>query len=458
MTSIEATSTSLRRWRAGPGRALVAAVATVAIVALAAVAPVATSAAHAQEAGAPTITSIESWGDSSNDPCCYTAGGVDWTIDPLGVQPTHHRVELVVGESGSTAQVVGSARSYVWWYLTEGETYEVRLSACAGTGEAEECDTATSTFTVPVAPVPHVEVAEVQATPVDPNTVDVSWTYGPATNVSISLVVVTFAPTDGGPEVQTRITDSSRSHQQAGLDPGTTYEVSVGACYVPRPTAPTWYCGSASTTVTTLPGLGSASGVALGPGGQPVPGTVVALYAPTDGWYPTISTEVAPDGSFSFDGVPPGTYAAVAVAPAASALGVIWYGGGRDRGAATPIAISAATPVEGIVIDMAEGASIGGRLTRGGAPVAGAYVMAFAPADRWMGTGLATTDADGNYRFAGLPAGGYRVLAVDPAGEQNVWYGDTVIRAASPELVVSDLDQVDGIDIDLEVVPSHAAA
>ncbi len=83
-----------------------------------------------------------------------------------------------------------------------------------------------------------------------------------------------------------------------------------------------------------------------------------------------------------------------------------------------------------------------------GAPVARAVVAAY---DLRLGYVTTRTDADGNWRITGLPAGGYRVRAVPPDDDPRVqaFLPEAANLCASPVVTVDEDDSQDGLDLTL---------
>jgi hypothetical protein len=109
----------------------------------------------------------------------------------------------------------------------------------------------------------------------------------------------------------------------------------------------------------------------------------------------------ADDGSYAIDDVPPGT---VQIAVAAT---------GFVTATRSDITAEEGKTVSGIDLQLDRGASITGRVTSGGAPVAGAQVAV--TANRMPFFGGTTTDADGNYTLDGV-AEGERTLQFQRTG------------------------------------------
>ena len=77
---------------------------------------------------------------------------------------------------------------------------------------------------------------------------------------------------------------------------------------------------------------------------------------------------------------------------------------------------------------VAGGGLTGTVVAPGGAPVAGAVVWGYQPFDRYVGTYLAVTGADGTYRIDGIdPGTALRIQFVPPAGSRlvNEWFEDS---------------------------------
>ena len=106
---------------------------------------------------------------------------------------------------------------------------------------------------------------------------------------------------------------------------------------------------------------------------------------------PTPQQVHADDGSYAIDNVAPGTFQI-----AVTATGFV-------TATRTDITAEEGKTVSGIDVQLDRGASITGRVTSGGAPVAGAQVAV--TANRMPFFGGTTTDADGNYTLDGVAEG-----------------------------------------------------
>lgn len=166
---------------------------------------------------------------------------------------------------------------------------------------------------------------------------------------------------------------------------------------------------------------GVVKGLVTDGAGQPIAAADVrVLTGGTVDWRPRRQSFTAADGTFAIAGLPRRSVEIVAWHPTgASAIA------GADL-SATPehevkLVLDITGAIEGTVVDPA------------GQPVIDAQVVADPdgtgnPGDRatWQVRGMqeAVTDGAGHFRFAGLPAGGYRVRAARPGASENaLWQG-----------------------------------
>ncbi len=164
----------------------------------------------------------------------------------------------------------------------------------------------------------------------------------------------------------------------------------------------------------------SISGQVVDGAGNPVAGATVGSYLPTDGWTGAAQTTTAADGTYTLVGVAPGANRVAVAPPDGSDLAFQWYGPSTSRAEATPIDVGDGASVVGIDIVLPGAVIITGLVYSYAIPgspgVAGATVWAFRPGDTWVGSAVATTDADGSYELTGLTGDDYRLVAVPPPG------------------------------------------
>ncbi len=150
-----------------------------------------------------------------------------------------------------------------------------------------------------------------------------------------------------------------------------------------------------STTQATAAVDTSISGVAVAPDPLlPIAGQVVnAINRDTGDSY---STYTLNDGSFVFPQVTPGTYALV-------------YEGAIITSSST-VTVADGQAVQGVTLDLISGATLTGETSglQDGAPIPNATIQVIdGPGDSFT----ATSDADGQYVFHGLPDGTYTLIA-----------------------------------------------
>lgn len=181
---------------------------------------------------------------------------------------------------------------------------------------------------------------------------------------------------------------------------------------------------------------GVIRGVVTDPAGKPVAAADVRVV--TRGhvdWRPRRQAFTGDDGRFVITGLPRRPVEIVA-----------WHPSGSS--AITPADLIAKAEHELTIALEVTGAISGKVVDRAGEPVGDAQVIAEPEATGGMdlravwtvrGEQLAVTDAGGGFRFAGLPAGSYRVRAAQPAApEHALWQGNgTVAKPGDPPLTLT---------------------
>jgi len=190
-----------------------------------------------------------------------------------------------------------------------------------------------------------------------------------------------------------------------------------------------------SGTITGWP-FDATAGVALSD-------AQVALFMQGDTSVPVATVAAGPGGTYAFTGIEAGTYLIRASAPGYVTR---WAYYATSAAEATPFALAAGDHIE---VDLAledASTSLGGTVYATAYPsgeqitLAGVTVKVF-PAAATNGPPTATTQTGGtgNYQFAGLPAGSYKVQFVPSAGSGygTVWYGGSANAEDSSVLDVT---------------------
>jgi hypothetical protein len=154
----------------------------------------------------------------------------------------------------------------------------------------------------------------------------------------------------------------------------------------------------------------------------------------------------APDGSYSIDGLPLGTYR---VTTEAIGFARQYYRGIQTYFRATPVSVSALDDTFGVDFALDPGGTISGTVTRsdGAGMLNGARVVAEVPNsfDRYD----AVVTADGSYSITGLPSGSYRVSA-HAGGHVIQYYGDTYVSSEAASVDVVAPQETAGINLALD--------
>ncbi|MEO8700633.1 MAG: sigma-70 family RNA polymerase sigma factor [Kofleriaceae bacterium] len=209
-------------------------------------------------------------------------------------------------------------------------------------------------------------------------------------------------------------TDADGRFQLSGLSPGRIALVARAEGFSSTIVETAIEAGTSKELVIVVEAVVRVRGTIVS-GGTPVPGAEVAAIPPNGAT--TLVTAVSqPDGSFVLDGVTRGT--------------IRWQVRNYTVIAPLQTRIEGA-PVE-LVLEVTREATLRGRVTRDGAPIAGA-VVAWQQVDRAAET---TTDADGRYELANVPAGSVSVAAVSATAGAFTDRERVAITAGS----ITDLD------------------
>jgi len=164
-----------------------------------------------------------------------------------------------------------------------------------------------------------------------------------------------------------------------------------------------------------LPLGGSITGTVTVPAGYSV--TTASVTAEVTAGGPSYTMSVRPDGTYSVDALPAGTYQVRVWAP--SPLYGGYYPGVTSRSAAQAVTVTAGTPHGGIDFALAVGSTITGVVNHwSGSPLAGVNVYATTTDYSSFANGI--TDAAGAYSLTGLAPGKYRIFFTAPAAATSV--------------------------------------
>ncbi|MFJ4167054.1 collagen binding domain-containing protein [Microbacterium sp. NPDC089698] len=174
------------------------------------------------------------------------------------------------------------------------------------------------------------------------------------------------------------------------------------------------FTGVGAASAAPTPGTGSVSGtVTRAADGQPAAGVLVQVSL--QDFSAGESTTTAPDGTFTVEGLQPGTYQ-VSFALGSESYVTQWWQGVKDYWQAARIDVAADQAITGIDASLASAGSLSGTATRSadGSPAAGIQVNAYSPEG---GQHFAITDDAGGFRMFGMAPGNYQLGFSDPSGQ-----------------------------------------
>lgn len=250
-------------------------------------------------------------------------------------------------------------------------------------------------------------VTETKKVKVAGREMQVDFRLGRGADVHGVVVTETGAPVAGA-DVSTRSAAANSSGQSAKTDANGTFRMSGLAdgrysFYASKR-------GMVSGSVDDIAvGTGIPIRIELGAGGT-ITGRVLGLQPSELSVVQVVASNgsnrahsgVSPDGSFSLDGVAPGSTRIWAEGTALMA---------RRTSAEKVVDISSGSRVA-VDLEFGPGHSVRGRVTRRGAPVEGASIS-FTPKDRSLPSGSTRSDRAGNFEVDGLQEGDYLVRAFD---------------------------------------------
>jgi hypothetical protein len=198
--------------------------------------------------------------------------------------------------------------------------------------------------------------------------------------------------------------------------------------------------GVAASGVTT----GSITGTVTDPNGAPLADVCVLFTDPGSGDVYLTDVETASDGSYSINGLDPGTYYVYFQYSCDSSFTAnyapVIYNGAATLADATPVTVLG-RPVTGVDAQLPVGGEILGHVAgTGGTDLAGVTVTAYAAGDQPGVSTTTTTNAVGHYTLKGLATGSYTVsftYCVTPGNCIIQWYGGTSAATAAPVSVTA---------------------
>ncbi|KTR94792.1 hypothetical protein NS220_07745 [Microbacterium testaceum] len=178
-------------------------------------------------------------------------------------------------------------------------------------------------------------------------------------------------------------------------------------------------------------------------------GQTSASIRSSNSWY---SATVASDGTYSFSGLPAGTYYIQFQSYGRNVLDQ-WYGGNGDFSSATPVTVDAGQTRTGVNATLVKGGEISGTVTTtAGAAVASARVVVYRKSDgSWMGQYSTGTDSDGAFSFSRLLPGEYTLSFGAPDGANLIseWWNDKTTLASASSVTVAKGQSVTGLKAQL---------
>ncbi|MBC7593686.1 MAG: carboxypeptidase regulatory-like domain-containing protein, partial [Kineosporiaceae bacterium] len=206
--------------------------------------------------------------------------------------------------------------------------------------------------------------------------------------------------------------------------------------------------GGSATISASAAGTATISGTVTGDGSPPVSleGASVEAIAANGSFVASSSTDAS--GNYSIGGLDAGSYTLQFRAPYGANFVSQYWGNKLTQQSADYFTVASGETLSGKNALLAVGASIGGNVSGGGAPLTGANVYAYTVDGNWAGG--ATTDAAGNYSLSGVAAGSFTLQFVAANGANFVsqyWANRATLQTAdyftvSPGQTVTGKDAV----------------
>jgi Carboxypeptidase regulatory-like domain len=225
--------------------------------------------------------------------------------------------------------------------------------------------------------------------------------------------------------------------------------------------------GLVSSLLTTVPAsaaaTGSVTGVVTGPGGVPLEGVEVDIYAqfPTNGeiiWGAGTNAE----GAYVISNLPPGDYKLLfGYANQNSPFTQEWYDDAFDEASADLVHVADGAAITDVNVQMAVGAKLAGRLTTPtGGPVDNGGVGVTRLAIDGLNPpyfGSTQTNSDGYYVVQGLPPGTYVLSFSDITNGVGEFWNDKPTLDTADHIVLAVGQERTGFDAILGALPPPPA-
>jgi Carboxypeptidase regulatory-like domain len=228
----------------------------------------------------------------------------------------------------------------------------------------------------------------------------------------VTGAVVTATDADG--TLTSDPTGSDGVYTLRGLDAGAVTASATAPGFIASAAAtPTVAPGGPTTQDFGLSQGGSITGTVLAVGGGDPPSGTTVTASPDDGSSTSVAGTVNANGTFTITGLLPET------GPAPQVYTVTATTNGDATASQDGVTVSGTSTTSGVTLQLGTTATASGRVTNvdTGAPVSGITVYSDGPG----AADAVTTDDDGDYTLAGLPAGA-QTLIFDP---DNVTYAVT---------------------------------
>jgi hypothetical protein len=214
--------------------------------------------------------------------------------------------------------------------------------------------------------------------------------------------------------------------------------------------------GQVAITFAPQPPVAAISGTVTDSNGAPIAGADVWAYTTSDTWVGSLQTSTEADGTYALDGVEAGiSYRILFRQPTGSTLASEWFDDAPGRQLATVITLSESEFTQANA-QLAEGSGITGAVTNAaGNPIAGVTVSAYGTGATWIGSYIASTQADGSFVLANVRNDIFRVLFRPPTGSGLAfeWWDNAPNRRSADLVDVPSETTVTGIDAVLEPSP-----